>query len=94
MKNDLELDIIEECETYGEIQKFQIYEENPEGIIKIKFKIPKAAEDSISALNGRFYNGKQIEALYWDGKTDYSKVKDENESNEKRIDEFGKWLEA
>jgi HIV Tat-specific factor 1 len=93
LKQDLELDIMEECETnFGEIDKFQIFEEHPQGIIKIKFKTPSGAEKCIQALNGRFYNGKTVEVAYWDGKTDYSKVTDK-EIEEKRLEEFGKWLE-
>jgi HIV Tat-specific factor 1 len=88
------LDIFEESQAnFGEIDKFQIFEENPEGVIKIKFKSPTSAEKCIQALNGRFYNGKQIEAVYWDGKTDYSKISENSEIQNKRIEEFGKWLE-
>jgi hypothetical protein len=63
-------------------------------VIKIKFNSPIAAEKCIHTLNSRFYNGKQIQAAYWDGKTDYIKIKEDIESEVKRIDEFGEWLEA
>lgn len=45
---DLELDIVEECEnSFGKIDKLQIFEDNQDGIIKIKFKNPVAAEKTI-----------------------------------------------
>jgi HIV Tat-specific factor 1 len=91
---DLELDIVDECNSFGEIDKYQIFDENPDGVIKIKFKSPLAAEKCIETLNNRFYNGKQIEASYWDGKTDYNKIMEDVETQDKRIDEFGQWLEA
>lgn len=95
LRQDLELDIIEECnEKFGQVEKFQIFEQNPEGVIKIKFHTPAAAEKCINALNGRFYNERRIDAVYWDGKTDYNRVKEDMETQEKRIEEFGKWLET
>ena len=72
----------------------KIYEENEDGIIKIKFHSPISAEKCIQALNGRFYNMKNIEAFYWDGKTNYDKISEDPELQNKRIDEFGKWLET
>ena len=51
-------------------------------------------------MNGRFYDGKTIECFYWDGKTDFKvkyfvkqKSKEDMEIQNKRIEEFGKWLE-
>ncbi len=94
LRQDLELDIIEECETnFGQVDKFMIFEENPEGCVKIKFHTPSAADKCIQTLNGRFYNGRNIEAIYWDGKTDYSVAKEDEFSVQKRIEEFGEWLE-
>lgn len=94
LRQDLELDIIEECEAnFGQIERFHIFEEHLEGIIKIKFKTPNAAEKCIEGLNHRYYNGKLIESFYWDGKTDYNKLQEDAQTQEKRIEEFGQWLE-
>ena len=94
LKNDIECDIVEECENnFGSVDKFQIFEEHPDGIVKIKFSTPTAAEKCIESLNGRLYNGKKLDAFYWDGKTDYSKFKESEEIQTRRIDEFGQWLE-
>lgn len=94
LRSDLECDIIEECEKLcGKIAKWKIYEDNPEGIVKIKFKTPKAAEESIKFFNGRKYNGREISVFYWDGKTDYNKFKENEEDEKERIKEFGEWLD-
>lgn len=94
LRNDLELDIIEECEKLcGKISKWKIYENNSDGIVKIKFRTPKAAEESIKMFNGRKYNGRTISVFYWDGKTDYNQIKETEESEKERIKEFGEWLE-
>jgi HIV Tat-specific factor 1 len=94
LRNDLEIDIQEECESnFGMIDRFMIFEEHPEGVVKIKFKTPLAAEKCIEGLNHRYYNGKLIEANYWDSKTDFNKFHEDTESVNKRVEEFGKWLE-
>ena len=38
-------------------------------------------------------NNYQIKCFFWDGKTDYKKVSD-REDLEERIDKFGDWLET
>jgi hypothetical protein len=44
-------------------------------------------------FNGREYNGRVVKVFYWDGKTDYDKVKETEGEMKKRIEEFGEWLE-
>ena len=35
-----------------------------------------------------------LKIFYWDGITDYNKVKESKEEEEKRIQNFGKWLNS
>ena len=94
LRNDIECDIVEECERVcGKISRWKIYENNPKGIVKIKFKTAKAAEDCVVMFNGREYNGRVVKVFYWDGKTDYDKVSETEGEMKKRIEEFGEWLE-
>jgi HIV Tat-specific factor 1 len=94
-EDDLKLDIIEGCEEkFGKIDKFLIFYDNPQGIIKVKFHNPASAEKCIEELNGTYYNGRLIEVFYWDSKTDYNKFQEDEKSQEKRLDEFGQWLEG
>ena len=78
---------------YGKIEKFKIFEENEEGIIKIKFVNSASADKCIEGLNGRFYNKRIIEAFFWDGKINYDKTRENLDTENNRIEEFGKWLE-
>ena len=88
------MDIVEECELqYGKIDKFKIFQENEDGIIKIKFENSNSADKCIDSLNGRYYNTRKIEAFFWDGIINYDKNKENLEIEKARIDEFGKWLE-
>ena len=45
-------------------------------------------------MNGRFFDGRQLKAYFWDGKTDYRLVRETAEELNQRIDDFGKWLEG
>lgn len=95
LKKDIEYDIIEGCEEKcGKIIKWEIFDNNPDGIVKVKFETPKAAENCIKFFNSRKYNGRIIKVFYWDGITDYNKVKESKEEEEKRIQNFGKWLNS
>lgn len=88
------MDIVEECELqFGKIDKFKIFQENEDGVIKIKFENSTSADKCIAGLNGRFYNTRVIEAFFWDGKINYDKNKENLDTEKLRIDEFGKWLE-
>ena len=61
--------------------------------MKVKFESALHAEECIKVMNGRFFDGRTIKAQFWDGKTDYRIVRESAEDLNKRIDDFGKWLE-
>jgi len=44
-------------------------------------------------MHGRFFNKRKLDASLWDGVTVYT-VKESEESQKKRLDDFGKWLES
>ena len=45
-------------------------------------------------MHGRYFDTRQLECFYWDGKTDYKVVKEAEAVVNKRISEFGDWLEG
>lgn len=51
-----------------------IFERHPEGVVIIKFGTAYAAEQCVKVMNGRFFAGRKLQAFYWDGSTDYTKV--------------------
>lgn len=92
---DLEIELRSEIESgIGPIQKMEFFNNNPRGIVKIKFSSAVHAEDCIKVMNGRFFDGREIKCGFWDGKTDYRIARESNEEVAKRIDEFGDWLET
>jgi hypothetical protein len=36
-------------------------------------------------MNGRFFDGRQLRCFYWDGTTDYNKIGESKEIQERRI---------
>ena len=96
-EEDLEKDIVTECEKFGQILKMTLFSKNPRGIVIVKFNTGYAAQETIKLMNGRFFNGKKMKAYYWDGKTDYTVSSSSSEQNEEeedqRLNEFGDWLD-
>jgi hypothetical protein len=85
-----------ECEQWGTVEKITVFSKNPEGVVVIKFTQPGAASEAVHRFNGRMWRERRIEAIFWDGVTDYT-VKDEIKEQleeEKRQAEFGDWLES
>ena len=84
-----------ECETkLGPVKKILVHEFHPEGVVQIKFEEPQAAEACIALMHGRFFNGRSLECFYWDGQTNYRVLRETTAEQQKRIDDFGRWLES
>lgn len=92
----LEKEVRTECEEIGTVEKMTVFSNHPSGVMIVKFTQPTAASEAVTKFNGKVWrNGRKVEASYWDGVTDYTcrdAVKEEKEA-EKRLDEFGDWLE-
>ena len=96
---ELEHYIHEQCSQYGTVEKITVFSKNEEGVVLVKFTQPSAASQAIEHYNGKIapmnFGGKELEAVYWDGVTDYT-VRDlekEEEETKERLDEFGSWLD-
>ena len=91
----LEKEIRRECEEWGHVEKVTFFSKNPQGIVILKFGQPTSASSTVTAFNGRISKGRKIEAMFWDGVTDYTVVDEEKEKIEGEIrrEEFGSWLE-
>ncbi|KAL6053740.1 HIV Tat-specific factor 1 [Balamuthia mandrillaris] len=89
---DLRADIKEEVEKLGKVEVVTVFERNPEGVVAVKFAEAEAAAKCIEVMNGRWFAKRQISAEWYDGLTNY-KVKESEEEQQKRIEDFGDWLE-
>ena len=74
--------------------KIEFFRDNPDCLCKIRFTSSLHAEECLSLMHGRFFDGRELKCFYWDGKTDYKVVKESDEVVNERINEFGDWLEG
>ncbi|KAH9310841.1 hypothetical protein KI387_025876, partial [Taxus chinensis] len=91
--SDLEADITEECSKIGPIERVKVYENHPKGVVQVKFKERKDGLKCIQSMNGRWFGGRQIQALEDDGAINHALIRDENEEAA-RLERFGAELEA
>jgi HIV Tat-specific factor 1 len=97
--DELEADIVSECEKCGAIEKITVFSKNPRGIVIVKFGTAFAAQECVRILDGRFFGGRKIKAFFWDGKSNYSVPLSDaataaaEAEDEERLKEFGDWLD-
>ena len=92
----LQEEVHAQCEAIGIVEKITVFSKHPAGVMIVKFTQPNAASDAVQYFNGKVVsNGRKVDASYWDGVTDYTCKDDDNEQKdtEKRLDEFGDWLD-
>ena len=92
----IEKSVREECDQLGDVEKITAFSKHPAGVMVVKFSQPNAASAAVEKFKGRDgCCGRKIEASYWDGVTDFTahNAEQEERETEKRLDQFGDWLE-
>lgn len=88
----------ETFQEFGSIEKITCISKTR--VVIVKYVEPIAASTALKALNGSQNprTKENMEALYWDGVTDYTTIagddEKEKEEEERRHEEFGNWLES
>lgn len=59
-----------ECEGLGSVEKVTPIHRHPDGVICVKFKDPADAETCIKVMDGRYFAGRTISAIFYDKKVD------------------------
>lgn len=92
---ELKEDLQTECETFGEVEKIKVFERHPEGIAILMFEQVMPAKKCLQKMDGRWFGGRQLSCDFYDGWTDYAaeELPEDKSEEQKRIDEFGDWLE-
>ena len=85
---------IEIEQKVGSVAKIEFFKENPDCVCKIRFLSSLHAEECLNLMHGRYFDTRQLECFYWDGKTDYKVVRESKDTVNQRISEFGDWLEG
>ncbi|KAH8828455.1 hypothetical protein DL96DRAFT_1669516 [Flagelloscypha sp. PMI_526] len=98
---DLKEDVREECENLGEVTNVVLYDQEPDGIMTVKFRDPISAQACVIKMNGRFFDGRTVEATLYSGRERFkrsgagdSAAGDGDADEKKRLDNFAQWLLA
>jgi len=89
---DLKAEIQLECEKLGPTESVRVFENNPEGVVAVKYESSRAAQRCLDVMNARWFGGRQITVDYYDGLSDYV-VKESEEQMNARLAKFEEWLE-
>ncbi|KAB5538616.1 hypothetical protein DKX38_016149 [Salix brachista] len=92
IRSELEVDVREECEKLGPVDSVKVCENNPHGVVLVKFKDRKDARSCIEVMNGRWFGGRQIDASEDDGLINHALIRDHDDAA--RLEQFGAELEA
>lgn len=99
MRDDLNLhdemteDVREECQKLGPVDSVKVCENNPHGVVLVRYKDRKDAQKCIQLMNGRWFGGKQVRAVEDDGSVNHALLRDYN-AEEERLEKFAAELEA
>lgn len=91
--NEYREDLRTECEKFGDVKKVILFDRHPDGVASVAFKEPEQADACIQSFNGRWFGGRQLSALLWDGTTDYQ-VEETTREREERLKGWSNFLEG
>ncbi|XP_037604027.1 HIV Tat-specific factor 1 [Sebastes umbrosus] len=91
--NEYREDLRTECEKFGEVKKVILFDRHPDGVASVAFKEPDQADACIQSFNGRWFGGRQLTALLWDGTTDYQ-VEETTREREERLKGWSTFLDG
>ncbi|CAO1618418.1 unnamed protein product [Parajaminaea phylloscopi] len=65
---DLKADVRDECDdTIGPVTNVTLWDEEPEGLVTVKFKRPEDAQECVKRMDGRFFAQRRVEAFLAQG---------------------------
>lgn len=90
--NEYRDDLRTECEKFGEVKKVILFDRHPDGVASVAFKEADQADACIQSFNGRWFGGRQLSALAWDGTTDFQ-VEETAREREERLKGWSSFLD-
>ncbi|KAG6033200.1 hypothetical protein E4U41_006969 [Claviceps citrina] len=70
---DIKEDIRDECAKLGTVTSVVLYDEEPDGIVSVRFKDAESAVACIQLMHGRSFDGRVVEAFLKTGKEKFKK---------------------
>jgi HIV Tat-specific factor 1 len=97
-KRDIELDIEEGCSEIGKVEQVVLFDEEPEGVVLVRFTTEQEPDACIDKMNGRFFGGQKLTATKYDGEEFHRSAgkkpeREEQHGDLKRLDEYIKTVE-
>ncbi|KAG7134171.1 Splicing factor U2AF-associated protein 2 like [Verticillium longisporum] len=72
---EIKEDVREECAKLGAVTNVVLFDEEPDGIVSVKFREPQAAQACIAMMNGRSFDGRVVEASLATGREKFRRSK-------------------
>lgn len=94
---ELKDDVRNESSKFGDVTNVVIYDKEESGVVTVRFANAMAAKACAKIFDGRFYEGRRLQAYIADGSEKFKKSKkqDSNEEDEQeRLEGFGQFIEA
>jgi len=90
---NLRVEIETEFQKVGTVEALKIFERHPEGVIAVKYTYEFDALKCIEKMNGRWFDGRQLVAEFYDGFTNYI-VEEDKDEEDSRHKAWQKWIEG
>jgi HIV Tat-specific factor 1 len=90
---NLRAEIETEFSKIAPVEALKIFERNPEGVVAVKYGYEIEAQKCIEKMNGRWFDGRQLVAEFYDGWTNYF-VEESAEEEKGRRQQWQKWIEG
>ncbi|RDA84439.1 hypothetical protein CP532_2129 [Ophiocordyceps camponoti-leonardi (nom. inval.)] len=71
---EIKEDIRDECSKMGVVTSVVLYDQEPEGIVTVKFKDPEAAAKCIKVMGGRPFDGRIVDATFATGQESFRRT--------------------
>ncbi|KAM0133274.1 hypothetical protein ACHAO1_006373 [Botrytis cinerea] len=72
---DIKEDIRDECGKLGEVTNVVLYDLEKDGVASVRFANAESAKACVKLMNGRKFDGREVEAYITDGKEQFKKSK-------------------
>jgi len=90
---NLRVEIEAEFQKLGTVEALKIFERHPEGVIAVKYTYELDAQKCMEKMNGRWFDGRQLVAEFYDGFSNYH-IEENKEVEEVRNQAWQKWIEG
>lgn len=94
---EIKEDVRDECEKYGQVTNVVLYDKEEDGVVTVRFGNAMSAEACVKVFDGRWFDGRQVEAYIADGSERFKKSKKQDadeEDEQKRLEGFSKFIEG